>query len=469
MDLRAAFHRLLLRPLLKLLFGLHVQGAVQLEELDQFLIVANHNSHLDTLLLMSVLPRRHLSRTHPVAAADHFGKSRRLARAMDRLLAPVWVDRANAPGEALEAMERCIASGESLILFPEGTRGEPGELAPFRGGVGRLLENHPELPVIPAHILGPERALPRGAALPLPIWNRVLLAPARRLSGRPRDLTAALQASVEELARVEAARRQQRRFRRRDTFTVAALGIDGSGKSTLAEGLATELSATASVAFIGDELRLLEGGEPRELQPLTTERLRLRLSRRAKNARSLAGYKLPKLAELLLRDRLLAESRRWYDPDWAVMDGSPLINMTAWSILYKDEGFDPAFCGRALGVMSGREPLSAADALAQRFPELRWLQRLGLTHLEMPDAAVLIDLPAADAVGRIDSRGESKQVHETGEKLDKLRGAYVAVCEAAAERFGLPVLRLDGRLPREELRATAVAFVAELREGDRDG
>jgi len=455
--------------LLKLLFGLHVQGAAQLEELDQFLIVANHNSHLDTLLLMSVLPKRHLARTHPVAAADHFGKSRRLARVMDRLLAPVWVDRSGQGGDALEAMERCIASGESLILFPEGTRGEPGEMAPFRSGVGRLLEKHPELAVIPAHVLGPERALPRGAALPLPVWNRVLLAPARRLSGRPRDLTAALQASVEELARVEATRRQQRRVRRRDTFTVAALGIDGSGKSTLAKGLAEELSGRDSVAFIGDELRLLECGEPRELQPLTTERLRLHLSRRAKSARSLAGYKFPKLAELLLRDRLLAESRRWHDPGWAVMDGSPLLNMTAWSILYKDEGFDPEFCGRALGVMSGREPLRAADALARRFPELRWLQRLGLTHLEMPDAAVFIDLPAAEAISRIDSRGESKQVHETGEKLDKLRGAYLAVCAAAERRFDLPVLRLDGRRSREELRTEAAEFVANLRNGGRDG
>ena len=119
--------------------------------------------------------------------------------------------------------------------------------------------------------------------------------------------------------------------------------------------------------------------------------------------------------------------------------------------------------------MSGREPLRAADALARRFPELRWLQRLGLTHLEMPDAAVFIDLPAAEAISRIDSRGESKQVHETGEKLDKLRGAYLAVCAAAERRFDLPVLRLDGRRSREELRTEAAEFVANLRNGGRDG
>ena len=76
MDPRVWFHVLVLRPLLRLFFGVHVQGARQLKELDQFVIVANHNSHLDTLLLMSVLPLRHLRTTRPVAAADHFGRSR---------------------------------------------------------------------------------------------------------------------------------------------------------------------------------------------------------------------------------------------------------------------------------------------------------------------------------------------------------------------------------------------------------
>ena len=460
-----AFHHLILRPLLKVLFGVHVQGAAQLDELDQFLIVANHNSHLDALLLMSVLPRRHLAHTHPVAAADHFGKSQRLARFMDRVLAPLWVDRAS-PRDALEAinaMDRCITAGESLIIFPEGTRGEPGELAPFRSGVGRLLERHPELPVIPAHILGPERALPRGATLPLPVWNRVLLGPARRLTGRPRDLTAALRASVLELARAEASRRQQRQrhLHRRATFPVAVLGIDGSGKSTLADNLAVLLSEAGSAAFIGDELRLLERGEPRELQPLPVERLRLRLQRRAKCARSLTGYKIPKLVELLLRDRLLAESRRWYDPDWTVMDGSPLLNMTAWSILYHEKDFDHESCGRVLGVLSGRERVRAREALARRFPELRWLQRLGLNRLELPEAAVFIDLPVDDAIGRITTRGEERQQHETAEKLDKLRRAYDTVCSVAASRFGLPVLRLDGGLSPDELATAARDFVTE--------
>jgi hypothetical protein len=363
----------------------------------------------------------------------------------------------------VEDMAREVAAGHSLIIYPEGTRGEPGVLASFRSGIGRLLERHPGLAVIPAHILGPERALPRGASIPLPVWNRVVLAPAMRLVGRPRDVTDTLRAGIEELARVERSRRQQRRVRRRDAFTVAALGIDGSGKSTLARNLAVNLSGASHAALIGDELRLLAGGVDREIQPLPAERLRRRLSRRAKNARSLAAYKIPKLAELILRDVLLAQSRRWHDPAWVVMDGSPLLNMTAWSILYQEEGFEPGFCGHALGVLCGRERVKGSDLLARRFPELRWLQRLGWTRLSMPDAAIFIDVDPGEAMARIASRGEATQVHETAEKLAKLREAYLAVCAAAVERFGLPVLHLDGARSPEELTAAAAEFVTSRR------
>jgi 1-acyl-sn-glycerol-3-phosphate acyltransferase/thymidylate kinase len=441
----------------------HVQGAQQLESLDQFVIVANHNSHLDTLLLMSVLPRRHLRTTRPVAAADHFGRSRTLSRWMDRLLAPVWVDRVNAPGEAVQDMARAVAAGHSLILYPEGTRGAPGELAPFRSGIGRLLEQYPDLPVIPAHLLGPERALPRGARMPLPVWNRILLGPAMHLVGRPRDVTDTLRASIEELARVERSRRQQRRVRRRDAFTVATLGIDGSGKSTLARNLAAALSEGGATALIGDQLRLLEHGTDRPIQPLPAEQLRRRLSRHAKQARSLAAYKIPKLAELLLRDMLLAQTRRWYDPAWVVMDGSPLLNMTAWAILYKEEGFDQVFCGHALGVLSGRERVRGSDLMARRFPELRWLQRLGLTRLSMPDAAIFIDVDPGEAVSRIEARGEATQIHETQDKLVKLRESYLMVCEVAAKRFDLPVLHLSGMQSRKELKRAAADFVENQR------
>ncbi len=461
MDGRTAFHVLILRPLLRALFGLHAQGTAQLAALPQFLIVANHNSHLDALLLMSVLPRERIARTHPVAAADHFGRSRRLARLMDRLLAPVWVDRAAPAADSVAAMERALAAGDSLILFPEGTRGAPGQLAPFKSGVGWLLERHPELAVIPACISGPERALPRGAALPLPVWNRVLLGPARRLAGPPRELAHNLQSEVAELVAAERARRQTRTTPRRATRTLALLGIDGSGKSTLARRLALALSTAGSSILVGDELQRFAGGEALALQPLPAERLRQRLSRRAKSAHSLGGYKLPKLAELLLREELTRESRRWYDPDWVLQDGSPLINLAAWLALYREGDLDADFAGAALLQLAGR----GSAAARRRHPELRRLRALVPFRLELPAAAVFISLPPETAVARIAARGEARQVHETVEKLALLQRSYAAVCDAAAAELGLALLRLDATQPIEALTDEAARFARALGEG----
>ena len=65
---RALIHLLILRPLLRLVFGVAVEGRSHLDGLDRFILAANHNSHLDTLLLFCLLPRKQLGRTRPVAA-----------------------------------------------------------------------------------------------------------------------------------------------------------------------------------------------------------------------------------------------------------------------------------------------------------------------------------------------------------------------------------------------------------------
>ena len=70
-PLRVLIQILLVRPLLRLVFGITVTGKENLHELDQFIIVANHNSHLDTFLLYSILPVDQISKTSPVAAREY--------------------------------------------------------------------------------------------------------------------------------------------------------------------------------------------------------------------------------------------------------------------------------------------------------------------------------------------------------------------------------------------------------------
>ena len=118
---------------------------------------------------------------------------------------------------------------------------------------------------------------------------------------------------------------------------------------------------------------------------------------------------------------------------------------------------------RALTILSGREQLARNDPLLDHFPELGVMRRLGLTGLALPDGVLFLDVDPAVAMSRIRSRGERMQVHETEEKLSKLRQAYLLVMEAVQEAAGLPATVLDGARSIDDLAHDATVFVQEAR------
>lgn len=463
-SLRLLLHLLLLRPLLHLIFGLSVEGRENLERLDRFILVANHNSHLDTLLLYSVLPVRQILRTHPLAARDYFSRHRWLFAVVNYLFRPIWVDRVYKEGDPIAVTLDRIDRGCNIIIFPEGTRGEPGQIQEFRTGVGRLMERRRDLPVVPVFLLGPERSLPKRAPFPLPLWNHVIVGLPQVLKGGATDATRSLQKSIEELACSESAQRHRRQPEREHAFTIAVLGIDGSGKSTLSRRLARELSGTRGVALISDSLELFENGSLKGLQPLLVEKFREWIGGQAKQAKSLARYKIPKLTELFLRDRMLHETQRWFRPDMIVMDGSPLLNMTGWAILYREQHFNEDFCAKAVRVMScGGDGVDRDDPIIRLFPELRYLMRLKLDRLRIPDAVIFVDVAPQVAIRRIEARGERRQVHETAEKLEKLRAAYLMVCRVVERHHDVPICRLDGERGLDAVTSVALSFIEQAR------
>ena len=91
----------------------------------------------------------------------------------------VLIDRQHAVDarEALEAMARALDGGDSLILFPEGTRGTGRELAPFRGGLYHLAQRRPDVEIVPVYLANLNRILPKGEVLPAPLLSRVTFGP----------------------------------------------------------------------------------------------------------------------------------------------------------------------------------------------------------------------------------------------------------------------------------------------------
>ncbi len=161
--------RALLIALVRLLAGAHARWEGCAPEPRQRIYFANHASHLDTLAIIAALPADLRRRVHPVAALDYWGRSRlRRFLAID-CLAAVLVDRAIRPtDDPLQPLADILASGDSLLLFPEGTRGG-GEIGPFRSGLYHLAKRFPAAEPVPVYLENLHRILPKGSPLIVPL------------------------------------------------------------------------------------------------------------------------------------------------------------------------------------------------------------------------------------------------------------------------------------------------------------
>ena len=119
-----------------LFIGLRVRGREHLNVPDPFVIVANHSSHLDTVSLLSLFPLRRLRRLRPCAAADYFGRNS-IVLATSRTLfniLPIARKDIRDDDHPIERMRQTLVHGESLLLFPAGTRGGGDEIGELQGG-----------------------------------------------------------------------------------------------------------------------------------------------------------------------------------------------------------------------------------------------------------------------------------------------------------------------------------------------
>ena len=167
--LRSIFFRVVVRPVVYLFLGVNVRHSERLPRRGPAIIVANHNSHLDTIVLMCLFPMRMLRLLRPVAAADYFLRRRLLAWFSLEIMGIIPIDRrVRASHDPLETSVEALDRGEILILFPEGSRGEPEVLNEFKAGVAHLVKRRPAVPVIPVYLHGLGKSLPRGEALLVP-------------------------------------------------------------------------------------------------------------------------------------------------------------------------------------------------------------------------------------------------------------------------------------------------------------
>ncbi|WP_407929068.1 lysophospholipid acyltransferase family protein [Intestinirhabdus alba] len=168
--LRTLFTLCVVWPVIWLWLGLRVRGRERLPSRGPAIVVANHNSHMDVFALLSLFTLRRQADVHPVAAADYFLRNRAMAWFTLNILNIIPVSRRGGEANPLAQCERALREGKILILFPEGTRGEPGQLAPLRSGLWHLCQSVPDAPVIPVWLRGTERVMAKGNRVPLPLF-----------------------------------------------------------------------------------------------------------------------------------------------------------------------------------------------------------------------------------------------------------------------------------------------------------
>jgi 1-acyl-sn-glycerol-3-phosphate acyltransferase len=201
--LRFLFFLLIVRPVVLVVLGLNVRHRERLPRRGPAIVVANHNSHLDTMVLMTLFPPGALRHLRPLAAADYFLRNRLFAWFARRIIGIVPLlskDKAGARQDRLAEAADALDRGDILILFPEGTRGEPERAAAFKSGVAHLSQRRPEVSVVPVFLHGLGKALPKGETILVPFFCDVFIGEPLAWTGDRPGFMAALAARINALA-----------------------------------------------------------------------------------------------------------------------------------------------------------------------------------------------------------------------------------------------------------------------------
>jgi 1-acyl-sn-glycerol-3-phosphate acyltransferase len=218
---------LLLLGLIRLLTGAQARWYGCPPKAEQRIYFANHQSHADIVLIWAALPQELRSTTRPIAARDYWTKTPFRQWLTTAVFNAVYVDRQSgkarapapdgaqpeagtpaaaqapavpAPGlspqEMIDALTpddplfplvQALRSGDSVVIFPEGTRGNADDPQPFKSGLYRLAQMFPQAVLVPAWINNVQRVMPKGEVVPVPILCSVTFgAPVRIEPGEER-------------------------------------------------------------------------------------------------------------------------------------------------------------------------------------------------------------------------------------------------------------------------------------------
>ena len=428
------FHVVVVRPVLRLLVGVRYRRR-SLVPRGPCLVVANHNSHLDAPVLLSLFPLGRLAHVHPVAAADYFGETW-LRRTMAMVLMnAIPIER--SPGvrqEPLAHVVDALEAGESIILFPEGTRGEAGVVAPFRSGVGRIVRAIPDLPVVPVFLHGTERIWPRGVVVPVPLGIDVHV-------GRPRAYPPTREAKeiAEEVRRdvlALAPSPPPAPGPRNAPFFAAVCGGAPDVRRAVVLGMIAELGSAEGVLALGLVDRTVEadsdGVRDSDLPTVRPRAWHGLLARLVKTRPPYDGAAFAALTRRARQERAASED---VEARFFVAEGSALVDL----LVSGASGADDRDLHQRVLYAEGlrRLPVGHWWRTLRRDPEVWLLNALSFTRMRAPGLVVLLSADDAHRrVGEILRRARRTEVLEIDGAREGAASAVAASVEACRRLAG---------------------------------
>ena len=192
--LKILFFAIIVKPLIMIVLGLNLRNKKNLPVKGPAIIAANHNSHLDTMVLMGLFPLSQIHRIRPVAAADYFFKNKMLKWFSLNIIGIIPLDRKSRKrkDELFAGCKQALEGHDILILYPEGSRGKAEEMTQLKKGIFHIATMVPDTKITPVVMHGLGKALPKGEALFVPFNCDVIIGEAQQSGANANDFIVTL-------------------------------------------------------------------------------------------------------------------------------------------------------------------------------------------------------------------------------------------------------------------------------------
>jgi 1-acyl-sn-glycerol-3-phosphate acyltransferase len=440
------FHVGFVRPVLRWVVGVRYRRR-NLTPKGPCLVVSNHNSHLDAGVLMSLFPLRRLPSVHPVAAADYFGKTWFKRTLAMMLMNAIPIERRAAKGvDPLEGVIKAIEGGESLILFPEGSRGEAGVVTKFRAGIGKLVQQVPGLLVVPVFLSGPERIWPRGQKVPVPLNIDAIVGKPRNYPALddPREIADMVKADVLALAPPPPPLPGPRPA---PPLRIAICGIDEATRKDAFMRVSERIGASLRTIAVSDRVFEIDGEGMQEMtRPVPAAPGRAWIGLLARIFRAGRMFKGAKFSEMVERAQINEALGVKSATRYVVTEGSALVDLAAWAEADFYHGvFDEAGLNHLLQYLAGEKKITLGRwwNFMRKAPEVWLVNVFDLARPPVPDLLVQVRTPTPSVMAGLRSRGEELGPHDNEAFLEKLQEGYRQVGNVLKKRRKIEVLECD--------------------------